>query len=110
MSGDAWIGWALIAGAALVSFFARAVFVLPGSHLRLPATAERVLRYAPAAALMAIIVPDLASSHGALAISIGNPRLVAGLVAFALAAGTRSILATIAGGMLVLLLVRSLGG
>jgi len=36
--------------------------------------------------------------------------LVAGLVAFALAAGTRSILATIVGGMTVLLLVRSLAG
>jgi branched-subunit amino acid transport protein len=106
VNGDAWIGWALIAGAALVSFLARAIFVLPGSHLRLPATAERVLRYAPAAALMAIVVPDLASLHGAVSISIGNPRLVAGLVAFALAAATRSILATIAGGMTVLLLLR----
>ena len=106
MTGDAWTGWALIAGAAIVAFFSRAIFVLPGSHLRLPATAERVLRYAPAAALMAIIVPDLASSHGAVSISIGNPRMVAGLVAFALAAATRSILATIAGGMTVLLLLR----
>ncbi|HXZ55192.1 MAG TPA: AzlD domain-containing protein [Burkholderiales bacterium] len=106
MSGEAWTGWALIAGAALVAFLSRAIFVLPGSHLRLPATAERVLRYAPAAALMAIIVPDLASSHAALSISIGNPRLVAGLVAFTLAAATRSILATIAGGMTVLLLLR----
>jgi branched-subunit amino acid transport protein len=90
----------------LVAFFTRAVFILPGSHLRLPATAERVLRYAPAAALMAIIVPDLASVHGAVSISVDNPRLVAGLVAFALAAATRSILATIAGGMTVLLLLR----
>lgn len=106
MGVGSWIGWALIVGAALVAFLSRAIFVLPGSHLRLPATAERVLRYAPAAALMAIIVPDLASSHGALSISIGNPRLVAGLVAFALAAATRSILATIAGGMMVLLLLR----
>jgi branched chain amino acid efflux pump len=98
--------WALIVGMGLVAFFTRAVFILPGSHLRLPATAERVLRYAPAAALMAIIVPDLASVHGAVSISVDNPRLVAGLVAFALAAATRSILATIVGGMTVLLLIR----
>jgi len=107
---EAWFAWTLIAGMGLVAFFTRAVFVLPGSHLRLPATAERVLRYAPAAALMAIVVPDLALVHGTLSISIENPRLVAGLVAFALAAGTRSILATIVGGMTVLLLVRSLAG
>jgi branched-subunit amino acid transport protein len=105
MSGN-WYAWALIVGAALVSFLARAIFVLPGSHLRLPATAERVLRYAPAAALMAIVVPDLAFVHGALSISIENPKLVAGLVAFAIAAVTRSILATIIGGMAVLLLLR----
>ena len=105
MSGDALTAWALIVGAALVAFLSRAIFVLPGSHLRLPATAERVLRYAPAAALMAIVVPDLATAQGALAISIGNPKLVAGLVAFGLAAGTRSILLTIAGGMAALILL-----
>jgi branched chain amino acid efflux pump len=103
---EAWIAWALIAGMALIAFFTRAIFVLPGSHLRLPPTAERVLRYAPAAALMAIVLPDLGIAHGALSISVGNPRLVAGLVAFALAAATRSILTTIAGGMLVLTLMR----
>ncbi len=106
MSDETWIGWVLIAGMGVVAFLARAIFVLPGSHLRLPATMERALRYAPAAALMAIVVPDLASVHGAVSISIGNPRLVAGLVAFALAATTRNILATIAGGMAALLLLR----
>ena len=106
MTGEAWLAWALIAGMALIAFFTRAVFILPGSHLRLPATAERVLRYAPAAALMAIIVPDLAFTSDAVSISIANPKLVAGLVAFGLAAGTRSILATIAGGMAALLLLR----
>ena len=105
MLDEGWFGWALIAGMSVVAFLSRAIFVLPGSHLRLPATAERVLRYAPAAALTAIIVPDLASTHGAVAISIENPRLVAGLVAFALAAATRSILITIVGGMVVLKLL-----
>lgn len=103
---EPWTGWALIAGAALVSFFSRAIFVLPGSHMRVPAIAERALRYAPAAALMAIVVPDLVAAHGALSLSIENPRLVAGLVAFGLAAATRSILLTIAGGMAALLLLR----
>ena len=106
MSVDAWVAWALIAGMGLGAFLTRAAFVVPGRHLRLPATAERVLRYAPAAALMAIVAPDLAFVHGTPDISIGNPKLVAGLVAFGLAAGTRSILATIAGGMTVLLLMR----
>jgi len=103
---ETWLAWTLIVGMGLVAFLTRAVFILPGSHLKLPATAERVLRYAPAAALMAIVVPDLALTQGALSISIGNPKLVAGLVAFGLAAATRSILLTIVGGMLVLTLIR----
>ena len=105
-----WLGWTLVGGMALLAFFTRAVFILPGSHLRLPPTAERVLRYAPAAALMAIIVPDIALAQGAWAISIDNPRLVGGLVAFALAATTRSILLTILGGMAALTLVRIVAG
>lgn len=103
-------GWALVIGMAALAFLTRAVFILPGSHLRLPPTAERVLRYAPAAALMAIIVPDLAVSHGALAISIDNARLIGGLAAFAVAVATRSILLTIVGGLLALTLVRLLAG
>jgi branched-subunit amino acid transport protein len=59
---------------------------------------------------MAIIVPDIALAHGALSISIENPRLVGGLVAFALAVSTRSVFATIAGGMLALTLVRQFAG
>jgi branched chain amino acid efflux pump len=108
--GDAWLGWALIAGTAIVVYFTRAVFVLPGSRLRLPPLAERVLRYAPAAALMAIIVPDLALSHGALVLSPENPRLVGGALAFLLAATTRNIMLTIVGGMLALTAVRIFAG
>jgi branched-subunit amino acid transport protein len=104
--GEAGFGWALIAGMAVVAFLARAVFILPGGHLRLPPTAERVLRYAPAAALVAIIVPDLAYAHGVWAVSIDNPRLIGGVAAFAIAAATRSILLTIAGGMAALTLAR----
>lgn len=107
---EPWIGWALIAGAALVAFLSRAIFIVPGSHLRLPATAERALRYAPAAALMAIVAPDLALVQGALSISIENPKVIAGLVAFGLAAGTRSILLTLIGGMLALAAARVLAG
>jgi len=110
VADEAWFGWVLVAGMAVLVFFTRAVFIVPGSHLRLPPTAERILRYAPAAALMAIVVPDMALSHGDLALSIGNPRLAGGLAAFAIAAATRNILYTIAGGMLALTAVRLLMG
>src|SRR3954468_22810899 len=107
---ESWPGWALIAGVAVVVFFTRAIFVVPGSHLRLPATAERILRYAPAAALMAIIVPELALVHGTWAMVPDNPRLVGGLVAFAVAVATRNVMLTIVAGMLAMTAVRLLAG
>jgi branched-subunit amino acid transport protein len=45
-----------------------------------------------------------------LSISIENPKLIAGLVAFGLAVATRSILLTLIGGMLVLAAARLLAG
>ena len=106
MAHDAWLAWALILGMAVSTFFVKAVFVLPGHRLRLSPTFEGVLRFAPAAALMAIILPELAMSDGSVAIGLENPRLIGGLVAFAIAAATRNIMLTIAGGMLVMLLAR----
>ena len=83
-------------------FLTRGLFIVPGESLPLPAILQRVLRYAPAATLVAIIAPDLGIASGHLALSADNVRLVAGLAGFAIAAATRSVLLTIAGGMLVL--------
>ena len=103
MSADA-TTWVLILGMAAIAFLARATFILPGSRLQLPPTVERVLRYAPAAALVAIIVPDLFRVDGAVTLSIVNPRVFAGAVALVVAAWTRNILLTILCGMVALLL------
>lgn len=108
MAHEPGFAWALILGMALTAFLLRALFIVPGSRLRLPPGVEQVLRYAPAAALMAIIVPDVAMSHGTFAIALDNPRFVAGVVAFAVAVATRSIILTILAGMLVLTALRLL--
>jgi branched chain amino acid efflux pump len=100
--------WALTAGLAVVAFVARAVFILPAWRLRLPPTIERLLRFAPAAALMAIILPDMARSGETLWLSPENPRVVAGLVAFGVAAATRNIVLTIALGLIVLTVMKAM--
>jgi branched-subunit amino acid transport protein len=105
MALDGWFAWTLIIGMAFSTFFVKAVFLLPGHRLRLPPALEAVLRYAPAAALMAIIVPALAMSEGTLSIGLDNPRWLAGLVGFAIAILTRNIVLTIVGGMLALALL-----
>jgi len=94
--------WMLITGLAAIAFVSRAIFVVPGSRLSLPPTVERVLRYAPAAALVAIIVPDLFRLEGVVTLSLDNPRVMAGVVAVVVAARTRNILMTIASGMAAL--------
>ena len=98
--------WLLIAGLALVSFISRAFFILPGSRLKLPPAVERVLRYSPAAALVAIIVPDVARIDGLVTMSLDNPRVVAAVVAVVVGAWSRNILLTIVCGMLALFAVR----
>lgn len=95
--------WALVGGLAAIAFGTRGVFILPEGRHRLPEVLERLLRFAPAAALFAIIVPDIARVNGQLDLTWGNHRLIAGLVAFAVAAYTRNIVLTIAVGLLVLL-------
>lgn len=94
--------WPLIVGLAAVAFFTRALFILPGSRLKLSPVVERFLRFAPAAALVAIIVPDLFRVDGQVALTLWNPRLAAGIVAFAVAAWRRDILLTIVVGMVTL--------
>lgn len=98
--------WLLIIGLAVVAFVSRAIFILPGARLSLPPTLERVLRYAPAAALVAIVVPDLFRVDGVVTLTLDNPRVVAGAVAFAVAAWTRNIVLTIVIGMVVLVIAR----
>lgn len=100
--------WLLIVGLALVSFVTRAVFILPGGRFRLGPTVERVLRFAPAAALAAIIMPDITRTTDFATLSPDLPRLVAGGAAFVVAATTRNILLTIVVGVAILALGRTL--
>jgi branched-subunit amino acid transport protein len=96
-------GWLMIAGVA------RGSIKEPARYLRLSPGVQRVLRFAPAAALMAIIAPDMLMLHGELALSLANPRLAGGLAGFAVAATTRSVLGAIAAGMLAFTAVRLVG-
>jgi branched-subunit amino acid transport protein len=65
----------------------------------LPPAVERALRFVPPAALAALVVPDMVSHNGALVLTLANPRLIAGVVAFFIAWRTRNIAATLIVGM-----------
>ncbi len=91
--------WLAIAGITLATVLARSSLHLVGARLQLPPRVESALRYAPACALTAIIVPELLLVGGSLQLDGHNPRLIAGLAAIAIFAVTRSTLGTIFGGM-----------
>ncbi len=94
--------WLLILGLALTSFLPRASFILLFARWPVPALLQRALRYVPAAVFSAILVPGLVLSAGSVHIGLDNPRLLAGVLAGALAWRTRNTLLTIVIGMLAL--------
>jgi branched-subunit amino acid transport protein len=91
----------MVAG-GLVTLLIRLSFIVGGRRLALGPRFQSLLRYVPPAVLSALIAPELLLRGGSFDPSPRNPRLVAGLVAIAVAVATRSVLLTIACGMLAL--------
>lgn len=91
----------------LATFVTRSGPHLLGDRLKIPPTFDSALRFAPACALAAIITPDLVYADGALNLTFSNPRWLAGLAAAAIFAASRSMIATISGGMAVFWALRA---
>jgi len=98
--------WMVIAVLTIGTVLTRATFWLIGHHITIPKRINEALRYAPACALAAIIVPDLLFHHDRITVSIYNPQLVAGVVAGVFFLYKRSMFATILLGMAVFTVVR----
>jgi branched-subunit amino acid transport protein len=92
-----------IAGLAVVTVITRSFFFISAKAWTLPAWAERGLRYAPIAALAAVIIPEIVMLQGALTPSLLDARIYGALAGAACFFATRSTLACIAGGMAVYL-------
>jgi|APCry1669189534_1035231.scaffolds.fasta_scaffold82816_2 branched-subunit amino acid transport protein len=74
--------WLAIVGIALTGVATRCSFLLLSARLRLSPTIERALRYAPGAALSAIVLPLLlVDHHGTVNIGLSNHEWVASGVA-----------------------------
>lgn len=99
--------WVFLA-AGLATFLIRLSFIAVEGRVRLPAWFRTALQFVPAAMLSALIAPDLLMQGGELALTPTNARLVAGVIAVLIAARTRSVGWTIAGGMATLLALEAL--
>jgi branched-subunit amino acid transport protein len=99
------VGEAVIAivGLALITLLTRAFFLLPERDMPLPAWLQQGLRYAPLAALMAVVAPEVVLSQGQLIGTWQDARLPAVVVASAYYFWRRGILGTIVSGTAVLL-------
>lgn len=103
--GDIWL---TIAGLTLVTIVTRNAFLVLGHKVALPERVQHALRYAPACALAALIVPEVVLISGAPVLDFDNPKLVASVIAVATLLLTRRAVAAIALGMLAFTLIRLL--
>jgi len=107
VSGDAllWLSFVLI---GLATTLPRASFIVLGGRVRLPSVVQRALRYAPAAALAAIVAPDVLVVGGDFMPL--NPRLAGVIAAVAAALLWRNPWLPFIAGMVVLLGLKRLLG
>lgn len=101
--GDAWL-WLSFFLIGMTTMVTRGSFILLGERARLPPAMQRVLRYAPAAALSGLVMPDILLDGGEL--SFANPKVAAALVVVVLVTRSRNPWLPFIGGMAVLLVLR----
>jgi len=94
--------WLTMIFAGMVTYAIRLSFILLIGIREPPDLVRRALRYVPPAVLTAIVFQELFVSNSGLNISLGNPRLLAGLVAIFVAWRTKNALLTIVVGMIAL--------
>jgi branched-subunit amino acid transport protein len=102
----AWYTALASVGLAAVTVLTRGFFLLADRKLDLPVWAMQGLRYAPIAALLAVISPEIVLTDGALIATWRDARIYAVLVGTAYFWWRRGILGTIVSGTAVLLALK----
>jgi branched-subunit amino acid transport protein len=90
----------------LITFGMRFSLIFLFGKFEIPDTLRKALHYVPPAVLSAIILPELIYHSNQIDISLGNTRLLAGIVAILVAWYTKNTLLTILAGMLTLFLLQ----
>lgn len=101
-ANELWLTLA-IAGLAVITVVARGFFMIPEREIPMPDWLRRGLKYAPLAALTAVIAPEILMAQGNLIGTLQDARLPAVLCATAYYFWQRGILGTIIVGMMVYL-------
>ena len=100
--------WLTMFFGGLITFGMRFSFIYLFGRFHIPETMRKALHYVPPAVLSAIIFPEIFLQNHQLELSLGNHRLLAGIVAVVVAYLTKNTLVTILAGMLALALLQVL--
>jgi branched-subunit amino acid transport protein len=103
---SAWEAAIAVIGLAAISLLTRGFFILPRRDIPLPGWLRQGLRYAPLAAMAAIIAPELVLTDGQLITTWKDPRLFAAAAAAGYFFWQRGILGTILVGTGAMLALR----
>jgi branched-subunit amino acid transport protein len=98
--------WLVMLIGGLLTFGMRFSLIYLFGRFEVPETMRKALHYVPPAVLSAIIFPELLYSSGSFDLTLGNTRLLAGLVATLAAWYTRNTLITILAGMAALVILQ----
>jgi branched-subunit amino acid transport protein len=98
--------WGVILGLTLITFITRGFFLLVGERMELSETLQNALRYAPAAALVAIIAPEMFFAQISGDFEFNSPYLWGGICSIIAFWLTRSMLLTIILGILAFTAIR----
>ncbi len=93
-------------GMAVITLLCRSFFLLPKQELPMPRWLREGLRYAPTAALAAVVAPELVMTHGHLVDSWRDARIFGALAGLAFYAWRPSLFGTIVCGTGVMLALR----
>jgi branched-subunit amino acid transport protein len=102
-----WESILAIAGLAVITIVTRGFFLFPDRELPMPAWLQQGLRYAPLAALAAVVAPEVLMTQGHVIGTLKDARLYATLVASGYFYWRRGILGTILTGTLVMVALRT---
>ena len=100
--------WLTIIVMGLITYFIRLSLIIALERVQVSDIIRQALNFVPPAVLSAIIFPELLQPGGTLDISLGNIRLISGLLATIVAWRTKNVLITIGVGMVTLWVLQAI--
>ena len=103
-----WVIFLIIVVIAVITFFIRSSFIITAGKTDKFLYLQKALRFVPVTVLPALIMPALFYNKGMLDISLGNERLIAGIIALSVAVYKKSVTLILIIGMSALWILKAL--